>query len=135
VQLQNIHARTLSDFDAAIAGVRNLGAGGLVIGVGQPFNGHTRQLGEVVARHALPAIHESREFVASGGLMSYTGDRADAFRLVGGYVGRILKGEKPADLPVQQSTKVQLIVNLKAAKALSIDIPLPLLARADEVIE
>jgi putative ABC transport system substrate-binding protein len=135
VQLRNIHARTLPDFDAAIAGVAQLGAAGLVIGIGQPFTGHSGLLGELAARHGLPAIFESREFVAAGGLVSYMGDRADAFRLVGVYVGRILKGEKPADLPVQQSTKVELIVNLKTAKALGIDVPVALLARADEVIE
>jgi putative tryptophan/tyrosine transport system substrate-binding protein len=134
VELRSIHARTLSDFDAAFASVSPLGASGLIVGVGQPFTGHTRELGQLAVRHSLPTIHESREFVAAGGLASYTGDRAEAFRLVGLYVGRILKGEKPADLPVQQSTKVELLWNLRTAKALGLEVP-RLLARADEVIE
>ena len=107
----------------------------MIVGVGQPFTGHTRELGQLAVRHSLPTIHESREFVAAGGLASYTGDRAEAFRLVGLYVGRILKGEKPADLPVQQSTKVELLWNLRTAKALGLEVPRTLLARADEVIE
>jgi putative ABC transport system substrate-binding protein len=83
----------------------------------------------------VPAIHQFRAFPEAGGLMSYGTDVADAFRLAGTYTGRILKGEKPGDLPVQQSTKVELILNLKSAKALGLTIPLPLLGRADEVIE
>src|SRR5262249_48650765 len=105
------------------------------VGVGQPFNNQPGLLGQLAARHALPTIFESREFIAAGGLASYTGDRKEAFRLVGGYVGRILRGEKPADLPVQQSTKVELLLNLRTAKALGLDVPPTLLARADEVIE
>jgi|SRR5271166_4541051 len=135
VQLRIIPAPAVQDFDAAFASVTQLGADGLVVGVGQPFPGHTRQLGELAVRHRMPAIFESREFVAAGGLVSYTGDRAQAFRLVGVYVGRILKGAKPADLPVQQSTKVELIINFKTAKALGITVPVQLLGRADEVIE
>ena len=86
-------------------------------------------------RHALPAIYHYRGFAAAGGLMSYGTSLADAYRLEGGYVGRVLKGEKPADLPVQQATKIELILNLKTAKALRVAVPLPLLGRADEVIE
>ena len=135
VQLRIIPAPAAEDFDEAFASMLKLSVGGLIVGVGQPFPGHTRQLGELAARHGVPAIFESREFVAAGGLVSYTGARAEAFRLVGLYVGRILKGEKPADLPVQLSTKVELLINLKTAKALGLEVPRTLLARADEVIE
>jgi putative tryptophan/tyrosine transport system substrate-binding protein len=135
VQLRDVHARAASEFDAAFARVGQLGASGLIIGIGQPLQNHPGLLGQVAARHSLPAIFETREFVAAGGLASYTGDRKDAFQRVGVYIGRILKGEKPADLPVQQSTKVELLLNLKSAKALSLTIPDTLLARADEVIE
>jgi putative ABC transport system substrate-binding protein len=135
LELRVVHAPTVNDFDAAFAALARLGADGLVIGFGQPFTGRLEQLGELAARHRVPAISESPEFVTAGGLASYGGSRKDAFRVAGVYVGRILKGEKPAELPVQQATKVELIVDLKAAKALGITVPLPLLGRADEVIE
>jgi putative ABC transport system substrate-binding protein len=135
VELRNMYARAAPDFDAAFAGVAPGGASGLIIGIGQPFTNHAALLGQLAARHSVPTIFELREFVASGGLASYTGDRSEAFRLVGLYVGRILKGEKPADLPVQQSTKVELSLNLKSAKSLGLEVPATLLARADEVIE
>ena len=136
LQLHVVNATSERDFDSAFATFVQL-AGGLVLGSEPLFSGrgHSVQLGALAARHALPAIAEVREFVAAGGLMSYGISFAAGYRLVGVYVGRILKGEKPADLPVQQSTKVELVINLKATKALGLTFPLSLLGRADEVIE
>ena len=99
------------------------------------FTAHSEQLAALTVSHALPAIYEFRRFVAAGGLLSYGSSETEYYRLVGTYAARILKGDKPADLPVQRSTKVELMVNLKTAKALGLNVPQTLLARADEVIE
>src|SRR5450756_1746314 len=135
LELHVLNASTERDFDAVFAKLIQLRAGGLVIGGGPFFTSQSGRLGALTARHAVPAIHQYREFVAAGGLLSYGSEATDAYRLAGNYTGRILKGDKPADLPVQQATKVELIINLKTAKALGINIPNTLIGRADEVIE
>jgi putative ABC transport system substrate-binding protein len=135
VQLPILHATTGRDFDRVLATLVQLRAGGLVIGVDRLFSGQSEELGALSLRYAMPMIFRGREFAAAGGLIGYGGSNADSNRLVGVYTGRILKGEKPADLPVQQVTKVEMIVNLKTAQALGVTVPLALLTRADEVIE
>jgi hypothetical protein len=112
-----------------------LRAGGLVISGGQFFNSRSKQLAALALHHGVPTAFPYREFAAAGGLVSYGTSIVDAYRLAGVYSGRVLKGEKPADLPVQQATKVELVINLKTARTLGITIPLPLIGRADEVIE
>jgi ABC-type uncharacterized transport system substrate-binding protein len=135
LELHILNASTESDFDAVFANVSLLRAGGLMIATDALFTSHSDQLGALAARHTVPAIYKGREFAAAGGLMSYGSDVADSYRLAGTYAGRILKGDKPGDLPVQQATKIELIINTKTAKALGITFPLTLLGRADEVIE
>jgi putative tryptophan/tyrosine transport system substrate-binding protein len=135
LQLHILHAGTERNFDTVFATVDQLRIGGLVIGGDPLFNSQTEQLAALTIRHGVPAIFQFREFAAAGGLLSYGASFTDSFRQVGLYAGRVLKGEKPADLPVQQSTKVELVINLKTAMALGITVPLSLLALADEVIE
>jgi putative tryptophan/tyrosine transport system substrate-binding protein len=135
LDLHVLNATTERDFDAVFANLIQLRAGGLVIGAGAFFAARYEQLAALAIRHAVPAVSSDRRFVAAGGLASYSGNVADAYRLAGVYTGRILKGEKPGELPVQQSTKVEMFLNLRTAKALGITVPLPLLGRADEVIE
>jgi putative ABC transport system substrate-binding protein len=135
LQLHILHASAERDFEPVFANLAQLGAGGLVIGGDAFLISRSEQLAAVALRHAVPAIFQYREFVAAGGLMSYGGNLVDATHLVGVYTGRILNGEKPGDLPVQQETKVVLTINTKTAKALGLTIPITLLGRADEVIE
>jgi putative tryptophan/tyrosine transport system substrate-binding protein len=135
LQLHVLHARTERDFDAAFASSVQLRAGALAIGSDVLFFSRSRQLGALAFRHAIPAICPYREFAAAGGLMSYGTNIADLYRQLGAYTARILKGEKPADLPVQQAVKLDLTINLKAAKALGIEVPLSMLMRVHEVIE
>jgi putative ABC transport system substrate-binding protein len=135
VQLHILHASSEGDFDAAFARMAQLKADGLVIAPDAVFASRSEKLVALTLRHAVPAIFHFREFVEAGGLMSYGGGSGEAGHLVGLYTGRILNGEKPADLPVQQITRIKLIINLKTAKALGLTFPITLLGRADEVIE
>jgi putative ABC transport system substrate-binding protein len=135
VDLHVLNASTERDFNAVFASLIQLRADGLVIAADPLFRSRERQLGELTARHAVPTIAYGHEFAAAGGLLSYEADIREAYRLAGIYAGRVLRGEKPANLPVQLSTKFELIINLKTAKALGITVPLPLIGRANEVIE
>jgi putative ABC transport system substrate-binding protein len=135
IRVQILQASTISEIDRAFARVLEQRPSAVVFGADPYFNSVWREIAELAIRYAVPTIHELRYFIIAGGLMSYGADLADAYRLAGAYTGRILKGERPADLPVQQSTKVEMVINLKAAKALGLTVPLSLLGRADEVIE
>jgi putative tryptophan/tyrosine transport system substrate-binding protein len=135
VNLHVLHARSAIELERVFATLDQLRAGGLVIGADALFTGRAQELAALALRHRVPAIYQYPEFTAAGGLMSYGGSIRDTFHQVGVYVGRILKGEKPADMPVAQSTKAELVVNLSTAKAFGLTVPPALLARADEVIE
>jgi putative ABC transport system substrate-binding protein len=135
LRIHILHASTESDLNSAFETVLQLSVGGLVIGSDVFFNSRSAELAALAIRHGLPAAYQYREFVAAGGLMSYGGSVEDSYRLAGAYTGRVLKGEKPADLPVQQSTKIELFINLRTAKALGLTVPATLLAQAEEVIE
>jgi ABC-type uncharacterized transport system substrate-binding protein len=135
LKLHVLHASTERDLDAVFATLLELRAGGLVIGTDTLFNTRKEQLATLSVRHRVPTVHQYREFAVAGGVMSYGTDTSDLSRQVGIYAGRILKGEKPADMPVQQATKIELTLNLKTAKALGLAVPTSLLVRANEVIE
>jgi putative ABC transport system substrate-binding protein len=121
--------------EGLFGGLNQLRIGGLVIGGDPFFTARQEHLAELANRYAIPTVYEDHEFTQAGGLVSYGGSLVEAYRLTGVYAARILKGERPADLPVQQSTKVELYINLKTAKSLGITVPITLLGRADEVIE
>ena len=135
LELHVLNASTERDFDGVFAKLIQLRVGGLVIGPDPSFSSRSEQLAALAVRHAVPTIYQNREFAVAGGLLCYGGDVTAAYRVAGNYTGRVLKGDKPADLPVQQNTKVELIINLKTARALGLNIPNTLIGRADEVIE
>jgi putative ABC transport system substrate-binding protein len=135
VQLQIVEARNKAEIDTAFARVRRGRVGALIAQVDPFLDGQREQLADVAARHAVPAMAAYPEFATAGGLISYGNSLADAYRLEGNYAGRILKGERPADLPVQQSVKTTLVINLKTARALGLRVPPALRLRADEVLQ
>jgi putative tryptophan/tyrosine transport system substrate-binding protein len=136
VEVNNpINVRDAGEIERAIAAFARSSNGGLIVTAGPRVEIHRELIIALAARHKLPAVYPSRLFVTAGGLISYGPDRLDLYRRAAGYVDRILKGEKPGDLPVQAPTKFELVINLKTAKALGIEVPPTLLARADEVIE
>jgi putative ABC transport system substrate-binding protein len=130
-----LKARSDGDIEQAFTSALQQRAGALIIGADPFYNSRLDRIAALAVRHSMPTLHSFRDFARGGGLVSYGTNPVEAYRQIGVYAGRILKGEKPADLPVQQVTKVEMIVNLKTAKALGINVPLPLLGRADEVIE
>jgi putative tryptophan/tyrosine transport system substrate-binding protein len=135
LELHILEASGVSELESAFARLAQLGADGLIVSSEPFFNSRNAQLGTLGLRYGIPTISQSREFADAGGLASYGGSVTESHRLTGHYAGRVLKGENPANLPVQQSTKVELIINLKTAKTLGITVPLPLSGRADELIE
>jgi ABC-type uncharacterized transport system substrate-binding protein len=135
LELHVLNAGTEHDIDEAFAKLTQIRAGGLVIGPDTFFNSRIEQLAALTLHHSMPAVYEWREFAVAGGLLSYGSAIADSYRLAGNYIGRVLKGDKPADLPVQQVTRFEMFINLKTAKALGVDVPNTLIGRADELIE
>ena len=135
LKLHVLRASNEREIDEAFSALLPLRAAALMIGPDSFFYSRSAQLGALVLRHKVPTMYQDREFVAAGGLVSYGGDQDDGYRIVGAYAGRILKGEKPGDMPVHQSTKIEMLLNLKTAKALGLTIPPLVLAQADEVIE
>jgi putative ABC transport system substrate-binding protein len=135
LELHVLNASTERDFDGIFAKLTQMRVGGLVIGGDTFFIDRSEQLAALTVRHAVPTIYQSRSFAVAGGLLSYGTDFTETYRLAGNYTGRVLKGDKPAELPVQQATKVELYINLKTANALGVNVPSTLIGRADEVIE
>ena len=135
MELSPVDVRDASEIERAVTAFAQVSNGGLIVTGGALAIVHRQLIVALAARHRLPAVYPASFFIPVGGLISYGPDLIDQFRLAAGYVDRILKGEKPADLPVQAPTKYELLINLKTAKALGVDIPATLLARADEVIE
>ena len=135
LEVRPVDARDAREIERAVTELGRSPNGGLIVTSSPSTAGHRELIAELAARHRLPAVYAFRYFTTSGGLMSYGPDTTDPFRRAAGYIDRILKGEKPADLPVQAPTKYELVINLKTAKALGLTVPTTLLARADEVIE
>jgi putative tryptophan/tyrosine transport system substrate-binding protein len=135
INIEFLQARTIDDINAAFARAVALRVGGLIVAADAFLVSKPKEIAAFALRDHMPTSHEVPEFAVAGGLMSYGADLGDAYRLAGLYAARVLKGEKPAELPVQQSTKVKMTINLKSAKTLGLTVPLPLLGRADEVIE
>jgi putative ABC transport system substrate-binding protein len=135
VRLHILRASTVAEIDAAFSSLAEIRPDALLVGADIFFNSQSKDLAALAARHAIPTVFQTRDFVAAGGLMSYGAGRTEIYRQIGLYAARILKGEKPGDLPVQQASKIDMIINLKAAKELGVTVTPTLLARADEVIE
>ena len=135
LEMRVLHASTEGEFEAAFTELKQIKAGGLLIAADPFFTSHVKQLAALSIRHAVPTVYQFRDFAIAGGLLSYGASFTETFRVVGNYTGRILKGEKPANLPVQQATAVELIINQRTAKTLGITVPQALISRADEVIE